>query len=73
MVEGDEFYQESLNGFSKKAEHKICNLMAHKYQLRKPEKVTLLVDQVAQFELKRFSVPSSTPTEADDIALRFCY
>ena len=43
MVEGDEFYQESLEGFSEKAEHKICNLMAHKYQLRQPEKVTLLV------------------------------
>ncbi len=43
MVKGDEFYTESVKGFSEKAVFKVANLMAHKYELQKPEKATLLV------------------------------
>lgn len=43
MVDGDEFYSESIEGFNEKAVSKVANLMAHKYQLRKPERATRLV------------------------------
>lgn len=42
MVKGDEFYGESVEGCTKKAVFKIANLMAHKYELSKPEKAILL-------------------------------
>jgi hypothetical protein len=42
MIKGDEYYGESVEGYSDKAIYKIANLMAHGYELDKPEKVTLL-------------------------------
>jgi hypothetical protein len=37
-MKGDEFYQESTEGFCEKAFYKLANLMKHKYQMLKPVK-----------------------------------